>query len=81
MEKAFEEKRACDLEEKAEDASIRNTRRRERCPFDGLVCDKEVCDFGYDDGVCRVKLKIGSHGVCPRYKNCKILVVAEVGSS
>jgi hypothetical protein len=37
-----------------------------RCFSDGFVCDEEVCSLGYDDGVCRVKLKIGSYGVCPR---------------
>jgi len=37
------------------------------CFSDGLVCDEEICSLGYDDGVCRVKLKIGSYGVCPRF--------------
>ena len=37
------------------------------CRSDGLTCSEEVVTFGYDDGICRVKLKIGSLGVCPRF--------------
>lgn len=37
------------------------------CSSDGLVCDEEIRNLGYDDGVCRVKLPIGSYGVCPRF--------------
>jgi len=36
------------------------------CPYDFLKCDEVICGLGYD--ACRVKLEIGSYGVCPRFK-------------
>jgi len=50
----------------SESAKLVKARSR-RCSSDDLICSEEIISFGYDDGICRVKLKIGSLGVCPRF--------------